>query len=89
MAVSGMESYKANRAGIRALLKSPGVQADLQARAERVAAVLQAELAAEEDWEIVADVRVGRVRAGALVSGVPRRVELKHRIMARAVEAAR
>lgn len=83
-------SYKAKRPGIRALLKSPGVQADLQARADRVAAVLRSELAeqVEDGWEIVADVRVGPVRAGALVSGVPMRIEIRDRIMARAIEAA-
>lgn len=81
--------YTAKRAGIKALLKSPGVQADLRARADRVAAVLRSELADEENWEIVSDVRVGPVRAGALVSGVPMRIELEKRIMARAIEAAR
>jgi hypothetical protein len=64
-------------------------QRALQARADRVAAVLRAELAGEDDWEIISDVRVGPVRAGALVSGVPMRIEIRERIMARAIEAAR
>lgn len=85
----GMEKYTPKRAGIKALLKSAGVQADLQARADRVAAVLRTELAEERDWEIVSNVQVGPVRAGALVSGVPMRIEVKERIMARAIEAAR
>jgi hypothetical protein len=85
----GLEKYTPRRAGLKAILKSAGVQRDLQARADRVAAVLRTELADEDDWEIVSDVRVGPVRAGALVSGVPMRIEIRERIMARAIEAAR
>lgn len=91
MTKPGLESYKPNRAGLKELLKSPGVQADLQARADRVADVLRSSphLAHLPRWEIVSDVRVGPVRAGALVSGVPMRVELEHRIMGSAIDAAR
>lgn len=85
----GLEKYTAKRAGLKAILKSTGVQRDLQVRADRVAAVLRSELANEDNWEIVSDVQVGPVRAGALVSGVPMRIEIRERIMARAIEAAR
>jgi hypothetical protein len=89
MSKGGLERFVVNRAGLKAILKSPGVAADLKPRADRVAAVLRSELAGEDDWEIVSDVRVGRNRAGALVSGVPMRIELKRRIMGSAIDSAR
>ena len=89
MAKPGLERFVPNRAGYRAIMRGQPVQAILQAKANRVAAELRSELAGEDDWEIVSDVRVGRNRAGALVSGVPLRIELERRIMARALHAAR
>lgn len=73
-----------NRAAIGALLKSPEVQADLKARADRIAA------AAGEG--MVASVQVGKTRARASViteTVQAKRAEAKDRALTRALDAGR
>lgn len=93
MASPGFESFKHNRAGYRAVLRSDGVRADLQARADRVRSVVEGQLPAESDGGrpvfILADTTVGRNRAGATVLGVPMRIEADERLLGRAIDAAR
>lgn len=72
------------KANIGALLKSARVQAELKARADRIAA------AAGEGME--ASVRVGRTRARASVITVTakaRENEARHRSLTRALDAGR
>lgn len=85
----GFDRFRHSEAGFREILKSDGVQRMLQGKADRVAAAVEAhadELG--EDWEIVADVQVGKNRAGAMVSGVPLDIEARQGIMASAIDAA-
>lgn len=75
-----------NKAGARALLKSPAVQADLRARAERIANAA----GGEPDFEV--DVRTGSSRARASVrtaTAAGRRAEATTRALSRAVDAGR
>lgn len=84
-----LERFKLDSAGARRILRSPGVQRDLQRRADRVKAAARAQITDLDDWEVIADTRVGRNRAGALISGVPMRVEADRRILGSAIDAAR
>lgn len=84
----GLERFELNGSGIRKLLQSSEVQDDLNARAARVAAAVDAQTADIDDWDVVYDVQVGRTRARALISGVPLRVEADRRILGRAIDAA-
>ena len=84
----GLERFKLSSAGAKKLLNSSGVQADLRARAARVAAVVDAETSDLDDWDVVHDVRSGGARARALISGVPMSVEADRRILGRAIDAA-
>lgn len=58
--------FKVNSAGVRELLRGAPVQADLKARADRIAAAANAELSSGEDGFVV-DVDVGKNRARAVV----------------------
>lgn len=90
MARPGFERFKHNRAGYLAVLKSSGVEADLGRRAQRVRAAAQSQIPADEDGiELIADTQVGKTRAGATVIGIPMRLEVDHRILGRAIDAAR
>jgi hypothetical protein len=83
-----MIRFKVNRAGIRDLLKSEGVKADLKARAERVAAAARA----QTDMPIKVEGAHGRIRARYhVVADAPeaRAVEAKTRLLGRAMDAAR
>ena len=69
-----LEKYKPNRKGIKELLGSAGIQADLTVRAERVAVVAQEAYDAKPPHEGKVEVTVhsegsvhGRVRARAAV----------------------
>lgn len=75
-----------NRAGARAILRSAGVQADLAARAQRIAAAA----GGEPDFE--SEVRVGsnRVRASVRTASIDgRRAEATNRALSRALDAGR
>jgi hypothetical protein len=73
-----------NRAGVRELLKCPGVQADLARRAERIAAAAGPGMVAES--------YVGRNRARSRVytqTPEARRAEASDRTLTRAIDAGR
>jgi hypothetical protein len=82
----GLLSFKHSRKGYIAVMKSEPVRADLQRRAEAVAAVVRAKVPGSD---ITADARVGRTRAGGSVFGVPMRVEVESRVLGRAIGSAR
>lgn len=86
----GLIRFEYNSAGYIEIMKSAGVQADLAARAARVrAAIVTRYTNRDPDWEITADVQVGRTRARAIISGVPMREEMANRILGGALDAAR
>ena len=75
-----------NAAGVRSLLQSSDVQADLQGRAERIAA------AAGGAPDFVAESRVGATRARASVRTATfdgMRAEATDRVLSRALDAGR
>lgn len=84
MATSGFEKFKISSVGARALLRSPGVQGDMQRRADAVLRAAQP----HTDAELTAAAVVGRGRAGATVFGVPMREETTRRILGGAIDAA-
>jgi hypothetical protein len=76
---------------MRAVLKSDGVRSDLERRAGAVKAAADSMLAEPTDaWPrgIIADSGVGAGRAGATVIGVWFDVEIAHRILGSAIDAA-
>jgi hypothetical protein len=85
--------FKPNRAGIRALLSTPAVQADLLRRAEKVKAAAEPRFKAEDPTiRVTADVKVGAVRAGASIGAIGRNaleIERRSRILGGAIDAAR
>lgn len=84
MAMATPVKIELNSAGVKALLRSPEILADLRARAERIAA------AAGEGFE--ADSMIGRSRARADVfteTFAARRAEATGRALTRAVDAGR
>lgn len=81
--------FKHNRAGYRKILQSDGVAADLQRRANKVKAAIDARYDQPRGWVITADTIVGRNRARALISGVPMAEENAERILGSALDAAR
>ncbi len=85
----GFERFEHNPAGYRAILKSGPVQGILEAKARRIEAAVVSDIGFLPDWEIITDVRVGRTRARAMVSGVPLRVEQRNGTLGRAVDAGR
>jgi hypothetical protein len=85
MARGAVEKFKLTPAGARALLRSPGVRDDLEARAERIKAAAQP----YTDNDLIADSYIGKGRAGATVIGVPMRQERDERILGSAIDAAR
>lgn len=73
-----------NRAGIRELLRSPGVQADLAARARRIAA------AAGPGHVVDVEVGPNRARAAVITDSVDAMVaEATRRSLTRAIDAGR
>jgi hypothetical protein len=78
--------FKPDHAGIGELLRSQGVQDDLKARAERVAAAARA----ETDMPILVDNMTGKRARYRIVAHHPKalRVEAKHRLLGRAIDAA-
>jgi hypothetical protein len=81
-----LERFTIDSAGARALLRSDGVRADLDARAQRVKAAAEGQV--DSDVEIIADSYIGSGRAGATVIGVPMRIERRRRVLGGAVDAA-
>lgn len=84
MAISGFEKFKISSPGARALLRSGGVRADLQRRAEAVRTAAQP----QTDADLTADSYIGKGRAGATVIGVPMPIEQDRRILGGAIDAA-
>lgn len=84
-----LKSFRHNRAGYRAVMRSKSVQQDLQRRADRVRAAAESQLPAGSGVELLADTTVGRNRAGGTVLGVPMRLEVAQRILGSAIDAAR
>lgn len=80
--------FKYSSAGYVKIMKSPAVQAVLRAKAEAVRARVAAQYD-ERDWDVIADVQIGRTRARAIVSGVPLHEEASEAILASALGAAR
>lgn len=80
--------FKYSSAGFIEIMKSPGVAADLERRANAVRSAVQARYQ-RPGWDIISNVQIGRTRARAIVSGVPERDERAHRIMGSALDAAR
>jgi hypothetical protein len=85
-----IEKFVIDSGGARALLRSPGVRAMLLARALRVAAAADAQLATlDAPYPAVeADSYTGAGRAGATVLGVPLPLERSRRILGGAIDAA-
>lgn len=88
--MGALERYRPNPPGMRDVLRSAGVRADLQRRADQVKAQADSVLADLEGPhpEVVADSYVGSGRAGATVMGVPLPLEESRRILGTAIDAA-
>lgn len=80
--------FKFSSAGYREIMKSPAVQAVLRAKAQAVRSRVASQYT-ERDWDVIADVQVGKTRARAIVSGVPLYEEAAEGILANALGAAR
>lgn len=89
MATSGFDRFVHNRAGYRAVLRSPGTAKMLQVRAEAVRRAAESQLPADTDIYLLADTTTGQNRAGATVIGVPMRLERLRRVLGSAIDAAR
>lgn len=88
--MAGLVVIKLNTAGIREMLKSPGVQADLKARADRMAAAANATAGIENGF--LSEVTVGAVRARARVftaTADAMVAEAEDRVLTRAFDAGR
>jgi len=80
----GVERFKLNSRGVRALLRGPEMQAELKRRAERVVA------SAGPEFEIGASVGKNRARVAVLArTRKAREAEAKFRRLTRGVDAAR
>lgn len=90
MASAGLEKFKLNSAGVRDLLRSEGVRADLHVRAERVKAAATPQLVALDAPypSLKVDSSIGVGRADATVTGVPLPLERSRRILGGAMDAA-
>lgn len=90
MSKPGLEKFRHNSKGFRAVMRSGAMEAELQARANKVKAAAAAGLSDDgDDVELIADTQVGKNRAGATVIGVPMRIEAARRVLGRAIDAAR
>ncbi|MCP4959665.1 MAG: hypothetical protein GY925_10400 [Actinomycetia bacterium] len=85
----GFERFEHSSTGYQKIMKSAGVQGILLSKAQRVAAAVGTDIDFLSDWEMVTDVRSGRNRGRAMVSGVPLQIEQSRGILARAIDAAR
>lgn len=80
-------TVKINRAGIRAILRSDQVLADLTRRAAAVAAVTST---GELTYEVRSDVGPARARAAVIAAGARTNAhELSHHDLARTIDHAR
>lgn len=86
---SGLTKYTHKYAGYKAVMRSGGCRAMLQAKAEAVQAAAEAQLPADSEIYILADTTIGATRAGATIIGVPMRLEQDRRILGSAIDAAR
>ena len=76
-----------NRAGIRQLLRSDGVRADLEHRAGRVAGAASR---GDLTYEVRSDVGAARARAAVIAAGARTNAhELAHHDLARMIDQAR
>lgn len=87
----GTVVFKVNSAGVRELLRGAPVQADLKARADRIAAAANADLTSG-DTGFVVDVDIGKNRARAVVvTATPEAMnaEATSRTLTRSIDAGR
>jgi hypothetical protein len=79
-----------NRAGLRQVLRAPGVQADLRQRAERIAAAADAAANDPGGHRVVAELGANRARA-AVVTATPKSMykEATVRSLTRSIDAGR
>jgi hypothetical protein len=94
-----IERFRINSRGARALLRSPGVRAELQRRADSVKAVAEPQFQAAtadshvpDPVRVIADTYTGSSRAGATVIAIhpsSLRIERDRRILGGAIDAAR
>jgi hypothetical protein len=79
--------FKLNRAGVTAILRSPGVLADLERRAGKVAAATST---GDLTYEVRSDVGAKRARAAVIAAGARTNAhELAHHDLARTIDHAR
>ncbi len=90
MADVGLIRFKLDSSDARAILRSNRVRVDLHARALKVAATADVQLAALDGpypaLKVTSDIGPGR--AGATVTGVPMPLERSRRILGGAIDAA-
>lgn len=82
--------FKLNQAGLREILKSANVQADLKRRAEKIAATADQDAGLTDGF--LAEVTVGSVRAhGQVFTATAEAMvaEAAHRTLTRAIDAGR
>lgn len=94
-----VQRFRLSSRGAKALLRSPGVRADLQRRADAVKAACEGEWQqatadshTPEPVRVVADTYTGTGRAGATVIAIhpsSLRIERDRRILGGAIDAAR
>lgn len=81
---------KLNQAGVREILKSPGVQADLERRAKAIAAQANSEITDPQGFVVDVDQGPNRVRV-VVVTATPEAMnaEASNRTLTRAFDAGR
>lgn len=79
-----------NRAGLREILRSPGVQRDLEQRARRIATAADAAANDPGGHRVVTEVGPNRARA-AVITGTPKSMykEATQRTLTRSIDAGR
>jgi hypothetical protein len=83
-----VQRFKHSSKGFVAVMTSGQMRDDLQGRADKVKAAVEADLGPDSDREIIADTTVGKSRAGATIIGVSMEDEAKRRVLGRALDAA-
>ena len=85
-----IEDFRHNRFGYIAVMRGPGMVADLERRADAVHRVVEDHLDSLGvlGVHVHSDTTTGRTRAGGTVAGVPMAVEQAHRVLGGALDAA-
>lgn len=82
--------FKINSAGVRELLRSAAVQADLKERADRIAAAANAAAGLQDGFIVDTDVGANRARAVVLTATADAMVaEATDRTLTRSIDAGR